>query len=80
MINVEETMLEQIDNFSLGAVITENSNCETEMSKQEYVLGRIFELTTIWSSRALTNATKQGLLRALVRLLATYGAESWTMI
>ena len=80
-IECERKTLQQVQQFKyLGAIITENCDCSTEI-RARLGQGRsiIQKLSRIWKSRSLSHQSKLRILRTLVWPVATYAAETWTL-
>jgi len=78
---IQNEQLEQVDTFLyLGSLITEDGECTTEFRtrlNKGQAIGA--SLQKIWKSHSITISTKIRLMTALVRPVATYGCESWTI-
>ena len=64
----------------MGAIITGNCDCQTEI-KARLGQGRsiIQKLSSIWKSRSFSTQSKIQILKTLVWQVATYAAETWTL-
>jgi len=69
--------LDQVETFKyLGEIIAENGECSTETQAR---LGTARSLDSLWKDRSVDIKVKQRLLSALVRTVALYGCETWTL-
>ena len=78
---IEETELEQVDNFIyLGGVISDSSSSENDIKRRVgLAMGVVQNLNSIWKSKDIRISTKLELYRVLVLSIATYGSETWTL-
>ena len=78
---IQNELLEQVDTFPyLGSLITEDGECTTEFRtrlNKGQAIGA--SLQKIWKSHSIPISTKIRLMTALVKPVATYGCESWTL-
>jgi len=74
-------VLEQVNTFRyLGAIITSTGDCIVEIrSRLGSARSAITSLNSMWKDRALSKELKARLMRILVRPVATYGCETWTL-
>jgi hypothetical protein len=64
----------------LGTLISNESNVENEIHRRILAGNRTyFAAIRLFRSRLLTRGTKILLYKTLIRLVVTYGAETWTM-
>ena len=73
--------LEQVPEFVyLGGTVTENGSCSADIKRRIALASAAFgKLQKLWKSAAIKRVTKVHLYEALVKPVALYGAECWTL-
>jgi hypothetical protein len=80
-ISIEETTLEQVDQFKyLGVTLTPSNDSSSEIKNRlmlaSVVLGK---LQRVWKDKDISLRTKLRLVKALVNPVLLYGSEAWTI-
>ena len=80
-IKLDDTSLDQVNQFKyLGVTLTPSNNSTSEI-KSRLLLASIAlgKLQKVWSDKNITLSTKLGLLNTLVYAVLLYGSEIWTI-
>jgi len=78
-ITIDEETLEQIDRFRyLGALITSDGRCETEIKTRIGMAKNAFNQRKEFLSKSLNKDRKKRIVKAIVWNVALYAAETWT--
>jgi len=77
---IQNEQLAQLNTFpDLGSPITEDGECTTEFCARLRAGDRCITTENIRKSHSIPISTNIRLVKALVRPVATYGCESWTL-
>ena len=81
-VRVDGEQIEEVEHFKyLGSLKAANGRCEKDIrTRISMAKKRMLDLVSIWKDRGIRKELKMKLVRALVWMVLTYGAEGWTLL
>lgn len=81
IINIENDKLEQVSHFKyLGTEVTEQNSSSLDIKcRTAQALAAVSNLRTIWRNSGISHKTKMRIMDCLVKPIALYGCETWTL-